>query len=1023
VGLAGVVVAEFLPPGGLQSVVAGVGFVGLGLASLILLAARWTGWAEPRPALRSRPFVDSEPASRVTAWRWTLLGLGVAGVLVTQSWFQAGTVIAGGDIAPPIGTAWTGRLFAMFTWSGSNLGGPAAKVGQLLPWGAVDWLTHLAGGSGALAQRMWLSFLVASVLVAAGALARALMLSPVAGVVVGIFYLFNPMTVTWVGVNSVYLVAMGLLAALPALAISYGRGNLHLWQLNLAFIGAAPFVGYAYQNPPLVGMLAVVVLVTPLLVLLRFGSNVAARLMRGSLISGPLLIAASCYWIIPAKVAVSELATGNLSPLSAWAFTEMRYSLANGFWLNSFWGWHFTAYYPYAPDFGRFPLDLVPALLPVLAFLVLALRRLTGDDRARSMTRLTGGLALLVLFVIFLATGTQEPGAVLFDTLYRLPYGWLLQEPDRFLMSAALGYALLVGLLIERLRAALAENRTSSFASAWTLLRGLASRSVPVGATIAVAAAAGFPLWTGALIPGPRQGFPSSHVRVPRYWTATANYLNSSSAPQGALLVLPPDDFYQMPYTWYYGNDSFIADLMRRNVVVPAGQGAESVSSELLDAVRLEASAIAERNWKEAAQILRAIGTPLVLVRSDIEADFPGRNIIPARILTQGLAKDPDMRLIYQAGKLAVYELRPTFGQTLSSYATVSVTAPDLRLFSLLRPGTALVTSAPQRGHIAIVQLPNVTDWTLGSGSLYIRRSLLAGWKYTARFVVPRPRAASRPAVEMRRQADGALVMRISMPLGPSIITDGSFSRGLWGPVGNCEASQPIQTGREPSGAVISRAGPLQTSALQLTASTGSACESTPLSWKRGPILLRLWVRSISGAAPRICLWEDPVERCAATSALPAGHGWTRYSVIADPSPGTTRVSLYLYADALGGSRTSTEEYAGIVAYSLPAMPNVVIFGKPMTKATPSRLLQALTGYSTAWSAPAVSHHVIVDGMRNGWILGATTTRRTSPHYIPATEELLDEILLAVLMIVLALGLWRRWHQRLAGSRANEVAK
>ena len=61
---------------------------------------------------------------------------------------------------------------------------------------------------------------------------------------------------------------------------------------------------------------------------------------------------------------------------------------------------------------------------------------------------------------------------------------------------------------------------------------------------------------TGAIAPDHRPVLPSTHVSVPAYWTAMASYLNGS-APPGNLLVLPEDDFYQMPYTWgYYGADA-----------------------------------------------------------------------------------------------------------------------------------------------------------------------------------------------------------------------------------------------------------------------------------------------------------------------------------------------------------------------------------------------------------------------------------------------------------------------------------
>src|SRR5881397_674224 len=53
---------------------------------------------------------------------WALGLLILLCVVASQTWFRAGTVIAVGDVAPPVGTEWLSRLFAPWTWSGSNLG-------------------------------------------------------------------------------------------------------------------------------------------------------------------------------------------------------------------------------------------------------------------------------------------------------------------------------------------------------------------------------------------------------------------------------------------------------------------------------------------------------------------------------------------------------------------------------------------------------------------------------------------------------------------------------------------------------------------------------------------------------------------------------------------------------------------------------------------------------------------------------------------------------------------------------------
>src|SRR6185437_5777807 len=106
-----------------------------------------------------------------------------------------------------------------------------------------------------------------------------------------------------------------------------------------------------------------------------------------------------------------------------------------------------------------------------------------------------------------------------------------------------------------------------------------------------------------------RPVLPSSHVSVPVYWTAMASYLNRS-APPGNLLVLPEDDYYQMPYTWgYYGADTFIRDLITRHVVDAAGQGYAPAQHELMAAIHLVQRSVLAHDWPSVQRTLTAMGT------------------------------------------------------------------------------------------------------------------------------------------------------------------------------------------------------------------------------------------------------------------------------------------------------------------------------------------------------------------------------------------------------------------------------
>lgn len=1001
VGLGCVVVAELLRPGTVQNYLAAAGFLGLFLASLLVLfGSKSDGLSEEKVLA---PFAVSGSGA---TWSWTICGLGAAGVAIAQSWFRAGTVIAGGDITPPVGTAWIERLFSNFGWTGANLGGPMNNQVQL-PWAVISWVTRELGGSGALAQRVWFSLLVAAILMGAGALARALEFSPVGGVVVAVLYFFNPMTMSQVGINDVYLLSMALLVTLPAAVISYGKSKLKLWQFCALFSLSAPFIGFLYENPPTLGMVAIFTLITPLVVWFKSGRHSAIRSIRGLICAGFLLVAVSAYWLVPSWLTLSTVATGNISGLSSWAFTESRSTLANGFWLNTTWGWAFPQYYPFAVGFRKFPLVLIRAIEPLIGFSGLVyLNVSTRLDRESQ--RFVSISALGALIIILFSGGTRFPGSIIFDPLYNLPYGWLLKEPGRFLVIAALGYALLGGLFVERIIGHLGKYP----ASANSLLSKLSPKGYfPKVAVVAIifilAIVSGFPLLTGSVVPGPRSGFPSVHVKVPSYWTTTAGYLNSKAAPKGSLLVLPSDDFYQMPYTWYYGNDSFIVNLLRRHVVVPSSQGYEATSNELLGAIKLVTSSILSRNWTLTNRLFSAMNTPIILVRGDINSNFSGRSITSPRLLVAALQQDPRVKSIYHSGPLTVFQFLTVNRSVSTKFVTVNSNSPNLRDLSALPSGSNLVSSRPINGHISLFQVPS-SGWNMNLTSLSKSISLPTGWSYSVRSQNSGQPINDGKVIQDSAKNGHSAISTVQVPFSNNLRDLGNFTASDWGPVGNCDNATPLKSNSTVFGYTVEKGVvPGGNSALVLKSNTDSACVSKTINWTGGPILLNLWVRSLGGAPPRLCIWEEPIGRCAATPPLPNNRDWTSYATAVNLSPKIKKLMVFLYADSINLKTVSVEEYGGLTIRSLSSSPHILLVGTPATNGASIRLFKFNTGYSPKWIGPKSAQHVIVDGMRNGWLVSSASTKAISPYYDTLENEILDEILLAVVAAILSwLAFW-----------------
>ncbi len=472
---------------------------------MALLAATLLGGVEGWPTRGGRvsQLRIAEPLAAPSAgtWPWQI-GLAVVGfvtAVAVQFWFDPGRLFAGGDAPPAVGTAWLGRFFAPWSWSGSNLGGPAANETRL-PWAAVYWLVHALHGSPGFAERIWYTSLFVGAAAACYLLLRAFRIGSAGSTLGALAYVFNA-HVAVIGTRQAYLAAMVLLPGLPAVVLAVASGRWPLRRGILLFGCSAPLLGYVSLNPPLVLMITAFLASTPLFVGWLDGWAVARRAVCALVLGALLLALASCYWIVPTVFQLKVEATSTLASQSNWTWSEGRATLANGFWLNNDWGWKYAEYFPYAGAYGKFPLLILKFLLPVTAFGYLSLARFT---RAIGVTarraRLGIAASAAALFLVLLSTGTHLPGALVFEPLYKLPLGWLLREPGRFLILGGLAYSVLLALTTE----AVCE-RLNSFepGPAWRWGSAFYRPGLGLAAVSAAVLLPGFPMMTGAIAPDP----------------------------------------------------------------------------------------------------------------------------------------------------------------------------------------------------------------------------------------------------------------------------------------------------------------------------------------------------------------------------------------------------------------------------------------------------------------------------------------------------------------------------------------
>lgn len=1041
VGVLGLLVLGLLRPGILANDLAQVVFLLLVVATLVLA---WESRTNRMPGNQTVSSLSSPPA-RVNKKRQALIAALISATLpavAIQTWFQPNTSLARGDLTVPSGTAWLTHLFSSWFWSGSNLGGPAA-LQLFVPWATILKTVHVLGGSAALAQRLWLTILVSGASLATYAVLRGLGLSALPSVLGALCYVFNAYFVSTVGFSALYLAAIMLFPGLLATVIWVANGKLSILTGCILLVCAAPLLGYTAMNPPLAGASLIGLVAGVPMAALLGGRDMFRRSLRFIVFGLPVLLLASAYWIVPLYIQVSVADVGSLSSLSSWVWAEGRETLRNGFWLNDSWGWKYPQYFPFAPRYSEFPLNVLRFLLPATAFsaLLWPSNEVGKQGRVRNL-RITAVISACALFGVLLSTGTNEPGSPIFRILYSLPFGWLLQGPGRFLYVVGFCYAILVATVAEiflpRLSEVLAREQRLG------LLESLTKRvAAPVrlysllafGFLLVVAPA--YPIFTGALtpnqFPGSRAGV---HVRLPSYWTSMVTFLNYKDTP-GNLLVLPQDNFYQVNYTWgYYGSDGFITDMISRNVLDVVPTTYFNVSGELINSVQLFTKSLLSHDWLLASELAQALGTSQVLVREDVSRYSTANPSVPVSSLTQQLQSDPLARQIYASGPLHLYLLSKTSLPKTPGIYTVNSSVPMLQILQLLPAGSVMVTGPPLPNTPALIQLPSAGSWSIVKGALTEEINIPDNGTISAS-VIGRVNAIPFSSlqthgvtrigpysVSMNGSGQGRK-LDVSEPTG-QVLQNGAFQNGFWNTsVGDCNDRAGAAAHKLLTQALLPKQGPGGTTALLLKAGVDSACESKTLQWKNGPLVLSMWVRHLSGSPPRICLWESNLGRCLQIPPVPTNSSWVHYQVVANPDPTTSSLALFLYADGPASGNATVNEYADVSVQSLPTVSRLVFLLNPAQtiQSHPLRLVTRDSTWSSDWNTKSDANHVLVDGMRNGWLLrGSFATSSFSTYYAPRSQLLLAyliSLVIALVAIVATLFIVVRGVVRLAGDKSH----
>jgi arabinofuranan 3-O-arabinosyltransferase len=857
--------------------------------------------------------------------------------LAVQTWFKPGTVIANGDIGPPLVL---GRSY-LSHWNQltDGVGGPSYDI-IMLPLSEFLRAARALGFDSSMSQRIWLTLLIAGSAVAVVFFARSLALSPLAAGLAGLFAMFNAYRFVS-PFDPVPLATLILCGLLGGLVVRAGlRRDARSGVLAFALISSAS--GFVFVNPPHFVLLGGWIAVSTVLVWARGGLTSLRSALSFLLRASPLVVLVNSWWIVPAAMTVLNPSFSERFAAPgpfAWAWTDRRATILNAFTLNTTWGWNEPMYYPYATRLDRLPFAPLRYAFPFLAFLGLVVSK-------RRERRLAVVLVAVGFVTVLVVKGLHPPLVAVNRSFYvHVPGSWLFRDPSKVLLFLMFAYAILAGIGVANLSAMKGRFRIPATAGATTL------------AIAAIAYA--YPLFTGAVIPDRRPVLPPAHVRVPGAWTEAAGFLNALP-DEGKMLVLPNADFYALPTTWGYYGVPFTHWAIQRPVLEPlpgGGFNLPGTAGELVESIQQDL--LAGRS-KESLPAFRALGVRYVLLRRDLDTSFPGRRLANPAMLARGLVKVPGIHLLRSFGLLDVYALEGDQSPEVFSAAPRAAGAQSgliPQALTVLPQNESLITPASFPPSIS----PN-SQWSPGGRTEILRIQKEALWKVEAaessaglsvRFSDPITTSLAQRKVE----AAPARVLTLPHIATPALITLNNstfvFERGerrvrlgyatlpenveigLWGlrrvvpidvssngSVGNCDSHgkrTPEESGLSTS---ILELDGIPT--LRLMARDSTACVAFPVRPFDPGARYRVQFdyRGVSGSPPRVCLWQEVAERCAALPPLDKSPGWHHFDAPATLSSKTQALRLFFYASDTGDSKTRTEY----------RQPRIEIFGRNSTQ-------------------------------------------------------------------------------------------
>lgn len=875
-------------------------------------------------------------------------GLGAASVMFFI-FFRTGKFLASGDVAPLVVDGLRHELGWQWTHQTTGAGGPTYEIARTAEVAAVQ-LSRLFGGGEAMGQRLLYSFIWGFAAAAGAALAIRFTNRKWLATILGLVAVLNPYTLI-AQPNPLPIVAIAIACAITALCSDASRGQSRRWvMLSLLTFPCS----YLSLNPPLLVLIVAFslaqVIVTPFLA----GGGLAGARRIVSLVAraAPLSAALSAWWAVPAFIAIQKAdptAVGAVTNVQAWAWTHQRSSIANVLTMFGHWSWPRTEYYGGAVVLESFPWNILRWVLPLGALLAPFLVRKVQRPRATFV-------AVLIVISALVGKGLHKPFSGVNRWMYaHVPGFWLFREPAAkvgvvLIVLYTIAFTMAVDEVVQRLENRLRVGKSEYFNANRTRTKRIQTTLIGL---VAMAPLLGvWPLWTGTIVKAASSDEVGDRSALPAEWRHVAKTINTSPL-RGKTLVLPIDDYYQVPTTWgYYGADNLVRRLIRRPVLQSDPQlyvGDSDVFEALMKTVE---KSIVLNDGQGTASLLRALGVSHIVVRNDIDFSSKKRklNMQKPETIRAGLRHVDGLRLMQSTNVADVFELTDRPG------SAVEVLGGIVQAGKLPPVGLAMLRSALPDG----LALASTTPFPeLAAGRAIVQQGTSPTGKVDlgiyGSWLVSRHAEAS-PTYRLTvgtdgMRAEGIIKWKISgttplpgstidylMP-GLAGIQVGSRLLDMWSPptVIRLDAATTgtpwIRRGdgtnlgtrsnvldcnnhnaatREQLGITAREVLDLYGSRIELHAKRHSACVRYPITGVKpgNTFHVRIQGRSLGGSVPRFCIWVHGPNQCAQIETLTKNDaGEFATSAIWQVPDGATSADLYLYADESASGTPTVIQY------------------------------------------------------------------------------------------------------------------